>query len=301
MVEACCPRCQCEVESILHLLRDCPFSRRVWNQSGGCVNNSNFFSLSLQDWLFSNATSNLLHNLGPLPWNLVFLFSLWLLWKDRNLCVFNQKNPNPNLNKVIVDQAAEFFFCAYNGLVTKRMITKSIRWEKPRAGWLTLNTDGSAGSNSGPARGGGLVRDENGNWVKGFARRIGNTFSYLTELWAPRDDLQPCLEMHAQFVVIEVDAKAIVEALNSPTFSSSCVSPIMDECKHMANRLHQVRFRHIFREANRCADFLASLGTLLENDFIIFTSPPVDLIPFLEADANGVYINRLCPVSPVAV
>ena len=189
MVEAYYPWCQCEVESILHLLRDCPFSIRVWNQLGGYVNNSNFFSLSLQDWLFSNATSNLHHNSGPLPWNLVFFFSLWLLWKDRNMCVFNQKNPNPNLNKDIVDRAAEFFFCAYNGLVTKRMITKSIRWEKPRARWLTLNIDGSTGSNSGPAGGGGLVRDENGNWVKGFARRIGNTSSYLAELWALRDGL----------------------------------------------------------------------------------------------------------------
>ena len=69
----------------------------------------------------------------------------------------------------------------------------------------------------------------------------------------------------------------------------------------MANRLPQVRFRHIYREANRCADFLASLGTLLETDFIIFTSLPVDLLPFLEADANGMYVNRLCPVSLVAV
>ena len=137
--------------------------------------------------------------------------------------------------------------------------------------------------------------------MKGFARRIGNTSSYLAELWVLRDGLQLCLEMHAQFVVIKVDAKAIVESLNSPTFSSSSVSPLMDECKHMANRLPQVMFSHIFREANRCADFLASLGTLLENDFIIFTSPPVDLIHFLEADANGVYINRLCLVSAVAV
>ena len=93
-----------------------------------------------------------------------------------------------------------------------------------------------------------------------------------------------------------------MEALNSPTFSSSCVSPIMDECKHMATRLPQVRFRHIYREANRCADFfLVRLGTLLENDFTIFTSPPVDLFPFLEADTNGVNVNRLCPVSLFAV
>ena len=110
LMEACYLRCHCEVESILHLLRDCPFSRTVWNQLGGCVNNSNFFSMSIQEWLFSNATSKLHHNSGPLPWNLVFLFSLWLLWKDRNLCVFKHKNPNPNLNKDIVDWASEVFF-----------------------------------------------------------------------------------------------------------------------------------------------------------------------------------------------
>ena len=81
---------------------------------------------------------------------------------------------------------------------------KSIRWEKPRVGWLTLNIDGSATSNSGPTGGGGLVRDENGDWVKGFARRIGNTSSYLVELWALQDGLQLCLQIHAQFVVIEL-------------------------------------------------------------------------------------------------
>ena len=184
LMEACCPRCHGEVESIMHMLRDCPFSRTVWNHLGGCVNNSIFFSMSIHDWLFSNATSKIQHNSGPLPWSLVFLFSLWLLWKDRNLCVFKHKNPNPNLNKAIIDRATEFFFCAYNGLVTKRMIMKNIRWEKPRAGWLTLNTDDSAASISSPAGGGGLVRDENGDWVKGFVRRIGSTSSYLAELWA---------------------------------------------------------------------------------------------------------------------
>ena len=114
----------------------------------------------------------------------MFLFSIWLLWKDRNLCVFKHKNPNPNLSSDIVDRALEFFFCANNALVTKRMIMKSIRWEKPGAGWLTLNTDGLTASNFGPARGAGLVRDENSDWVIGFARRIGNTSSFLAELWA---------------------------------------------------------------------------------------------------------------------
>ena len=91
LVEACCPWCHCEVESIMRLLCDCPFSITVWNQLGGRVNSSNFFSLNLQEWLFSKATSKLHHNSSPLPWNLVFLFSLRLLWKDRNCVSSNIK------------------------------------------------------------------------------------------------------------------------------------------------------------------------------------------------------------------
>ena len=143
-VEACCPRCNREVESILHMLHDCPFSKTVWHQLGRRIDNSNFFTLSLQEWLNANATSNLHHISGPLPWNHVFLFGIWLLWKDRNSCIFKNKNPNPNLGKEIVDRASEYFFYANNSLVmTKRTIPKSIKWEKPRAGWLTLNIDGS--------------------------------------------------------------------------------------------------------------------------------------------------------------
>ena len=32
--------------------------------------------------------------------------------------------------------------------------------------------------------------------------------------------------------------------------------------------------------ATQCADFLAKLGTGLENDFVTFSSPPVDLLNF---------------------
>ena len=101
---------------------------------------------------------------------------------------FQKYNPNPNLGKKIVDHASEyfffFFFYANNSLVTKRMILKSIRWEKPWASWLTLNTKGSATSNSGSVGGGGLIKDEKSDWVIGFARKIRNTTSFMAELWA---------------------------------------------------------------------------------------------------------------------
>lgn len=169
-----------------------------------------------------------------MPWNHVFLFGIWLLWKDRNLCIFKNKNPNPNLAKEIVKCASEYFFCVNN---PKRKILKSIRWEKQRIGWLTLNTDGSAASSSRSVGGRRLIRDEKGDWVTGFARRIGNSTSFMADSWALRDGRQLCLQIHSQAIFFELDAKAIGDAFNSQTYSNTIVSSIMDDCRHMATRI----------------------------------------------------------------
>ena len=122
------------------------------------------------------------------------------------------------------------------------------------ASWLTLNMNGSATGKTGLAGGGGLIRDENGR-VTGFARRIGSTNSFMAELWALRDGLHLCLQANVHSVIIEVDAKAIVDAFNSPTSCNAFVSTIMEDCRNMANQIPQRSFRHIYREANKCADF----------------------------------------------
>ena len=95
------------------------------------------------------------------------------------------------------------------------MVLKSVKWEKSGYGWLTLNTDGSVVGNFGVVGGGGLIRDTNGEWVTGFARRIGKTSSFLVEQWALHDGLQLCLQIQAQAVLIELDSKTIVDAFNS--------------------------------------------------------------------------------------
>ena len=173
--------------------------------------------------------------------------------------------------------------------------------EKPGYGWLTLNTDGSVVGNFGVAGGGGLIRDTNGEWVTGFARKIGKTSSFQAELWALRDGLQLCLQNQAQAVHVDLDSKTIVDALNSQDYSNSIVSSIMEDCKYMISRIPQTCCRHVYREANRCADFLAKVGTSIEGDFTVFHSSPVDLLSLLEEDANGVHVNRLCPALSFAV
>ena len=46
---------------------------------------------------------------------------------------------------------------------------------------------------------------------------------------------------------------------------------------------------------------LARIGVDQEADFLLFSSPPVDLLKTLEDDYNGVYFNRLCTGLDVVV
>ena len=69
---------------------------------------------------------------------------------------------------------------------------------------------------------------------------------------------------------------------------------VLDDCRQLASRFQQIQFNHCYRQANWCADMLARIGAEQESDFILFSSPPVDLFKALEDDCNGVYFNRLC-------
>ena len=44
---------------------------------------------------------------------------------------------------------------------------------------------------------------------------------------------------------------------------------------------------------------MARLGANQEQEYMLFSSPPVDLAKTLEDDSSGVVFNRLCSVSVV--
>ena len=166
-------------------------------------------------------------------------------------------------------------------------MVKRVSWVKPDLGWFKLNTDGAARGSPGAAAGGGLVRDEDGNWVIGFSRKISRTDGFAAEMWALRDGLQLCQQMNARAVLIELDAKALVDILNNSTYSNAVISPLLDDCKLLISHFSQVRVKHIYREANKCADKLAKAGLSQALYFIVHSAPPVELIPLVEADSLG--------------
>ncbi|KAK9985314.1 hypothetical protein SO802_030265 [Lithocarpus litseifolius] len=154
-------------------------------------------------------------------------------------------------------------------------------------------------SSMGLADCGGVVRDSHGDWMCGFSRHIGITNSFVAELWGLRDGLLLCSNMNIPSLIVELDAKSIVEIFCKPGYVNDVISPILDDCRKLVTKFQQVHFKHCFRQSNQCADALARIGAAQDVDFRVFESPPVDVLFFFEQDYNGLCFNRLCPVSVV--
>lgn len=158
-----------------------------------------------------------------------------------------------------------------------------------------MNTDGSASEQLGVASGGGIVRDERGNWVIGFARNIGRASSFTAELWPLRDGFSICLARNFLTLEVEMDAKILVDMLTDTNNVNIAICPLVDDCRHLASQFLQVRFKRCYREANRCADSLARVGSQQSPDFLLFYSPSVGVELVFDSDFHGLYYNRRCP------
>ena len=49
------------------------------------------------------------------------------------------------------------------------------------------------------------------------------------------------------------------------------MSSIMEDCNLLMNQIPQATIRHVYREANKSADWLASFGLSLDSDFVLWT------------------------------
>lgn len=113
---------------------------------------------------------------------------------------------------------------------------------RPSNGWCKLNIDGSALENPRRASRGGLFRDSNERWIKGFTQNIGLSTSVDAKLWTLRDGLTLCIALNILALEIRIDAKIVLDWISS---ESNCnlnhFSLIMD-CKTLINQFANWRW-----------------------------------------------------------
>ena len=100
-----------------------------------------------------------------------------------------------------------------------------VGWDLPTPlGFVKLKTDGSFSGNPGK-----LLRDHNGNWIRGFSRNIGITNFSDAEMWGLRDGLLLARNLNIQKLLVEIDAKVVEDLLKSHNILTVNSHPYRDK------------------------------------------------------------------------
>lgn len=86
-MEPACVICQDNPKSLLHLLRDCEFARRVWSLSPIASVVQQGSTPIFQDWFFQVSSSLSTKNLD------LFAIIYWNIWYAGNKLLWNQEDP----------------------------------------------------------------------------------------------------------------------------------------------------------------------------------------------------------------
>ena len=85
-----------------------------------------------------------------------------------------------------------------------RVIQPKIQWCAPPSGWVKLNSDAVSKGNLEMAGGGGLLRNENGEFIK----------AYTAEIWSAIHGLQMATDMGIQKIILESNSTIVCAILN---------------------------------------------------------------------------------------
>jgi len=97
--------------------------------------------------------------------------------------------------------------------------------------------------------------------MRGFCRYLGDVSIIKAEDWAILELVRMATAMGIKKIMLESDSCIVVDAIKEPTNCPVEIHGIVKETIHRLATFDEWRIRHIWREANYCADFMANLGT----------------------------------------
>lgn len=66
-----------------------------------------------------------------------------------------------------------------------------------------------------------------------------------------------CLDLRINALIVESDAKVVVDLLNNDSLSNATNASLVADCKLLLSQIPQVKVVYCFKEANYCAGALA--------------------------------------------
>ncbi|OVA20171.1 Ribonuclease H domain [Macleaya cordata] len=239
---------------------------------------------------------------------LAFNAYIYHVWFERNKCVFTTTHTNENvvINKIFEDIRLKLAshdltledndrnrqFSARWGLITEFNHTRRISctWEKPPEGTVMINTDGSL--NQTGAGFGAIIRNTEGEVLAAAAGTVSPSTITCHELQAIESGLVLANKLNLRRVTIGSDSQVVCSYFNSPSSKPPWnLIPLWNRIKRLSLNLQSLTVKHIYRETNRAADFLANTHPMVEFIELAPSSFAEDLKKIIFEDKIGcIYI-----------
>ncbi|KAM1658248.1 hypothetical protein FF1_046366 [Malus domestica] len=197
-----------------------------------------------------------------------FSFGLWRLWKNKNDVVFNGVHRHPlELLEAWSRNISEYRDAMLSEPAGKQPGCRSkiasldrgaCRWEKPAFGILKVNTDASWCKNTLRTGVGWVCRDFAGLLHGAGGSGVALCHSAAAgEAAAIRTALLACIDYGYDNVVIESDAKVIIQMIRHEMDHDFSLECILGDIEVLARRLRSVSFSYVAREGNAAAHSVA--------------------------------------------
>jgi ribonuclease HI len=123
---------------------------------------------------------------------------------------------------------------------------------------LTINIDGAARGNPGPAAY-GIYLVQEGKPPLEIKEKLGHTTNNVAEYTALVHALHKAIEMGATEVLIRSDSELLVKQMGGQyRVKNENILPLYNEAVELRRQIPQVRIQHVYREQNRDADRLCN-------------------------------------------
>ena len=147
-------------------------------------------------------------------------------------------------------------------------------WLPPPDDMVKLNVDASVMLSLGRGGVGGIIRNNSSEWITGFSASVDSCNVLHTEILAILRGLDFAWGHGFRNIVCETDSlEAYFEVTASSTSPRHSSFHLIKEIQILLTRNWIVRFSHVLRSGNTCADFLARHGAMAAMEFVQWDSP----------------------------
>ncbi|MCH88087.1 ribonuclease H protein [Trifolium medium] len=171
--------------------------------------------------------------------------------------------------------------------------SRHLTWSPPLDSIIKVNVDGSSLSNTGRSGFGGLMRNNNGEWLLGFFGFSFITTCLAAELYLILHGLHMAYDVGHKDIIIESYSMEALNLIMSEAQPLHPYAPLISQISQLRCQDWVASFQNTLRQGNECADWLVKHGASSEDVLQVWTVCPSQLHHILLSNANGVARLRL--------